>query len=327
MWTKEKSWAWYQKQPWIVGFNYLPASAINSTEMWQKEDFDIQTIERELRAASKIGYNACRVFLQYLLWKANKKELFECFEVFLDISNRYGIKVMPVLFDDCAFSFKEPYLGVQDEPVKGIHNSGWTPSPGFLNADNPKERPFLKEYVTDFLNRYGKDDRILLWDLYNEMGNSDRKEKSLDLLQDTFAWARTCEPEQPLTACVWKFEDFDYVCAELSDIISFHDYLEMEVTRERVEAMEAYGRPILCTEWLHRINGNSFATHMHYYKEKAIGIFNWGLAAGKSQTYLNWDSTKNPTEGEPKIWQHDIFRQDLTPYSREEIELIASLIG
>ena len=39
MWTLEKIWNWYQKQPWIVGFNYLPSNAVNSTEMWQKETF------------------------------------------------------------------------------------------------------------------------------------------------------------------------------------------------------------------------------------------------------------------------------------------------
>lgn len=43
---------------------------------------------------------------------------------------------MPVLFDDCAFSHKEPYLGKQDYPTKGVHNSGWTPSPGFRIADD-----------------------------------------------------------------------------------------------------------------------------------------------------------------------------------------------
>lgn len=120
MWTEDRIWEWHQKQPWIVGFNYLPSYAVNSTEMWQTGSFDEGQIERELSAAAKIGYNACRVFIQYLLWKEEKETLFEHFERFLEIAYGLGIKTVPILFDDCAFSGKsEPYLGKQDEPVKG----------------------------------------------------------------------------------------------------------------------------------------------------------------------------------------------------------------
>ena len=227
MWSKEKIWKWYEAQPWIVGFNYVPSNAVNSTEMWQKESFDIALIEKELRAAAEIGYNTCRVFLQYIVWKAEREDFFQCFEAFLDCAAKCGIRVMPILFDDCAFAFKEPYLGKQDDPVPGIHNSGWTPSPGFLNADSEEEQDLLKEYVIDFVGRYGEDDRILLWDLYNEPGNSDRKEKCERLLRNAFAWARSCEPKQPLTSGVWVFQEFDEICAELSDMVSFHDQFDI----------------------------------------------------------------------------------------------------
>jgi len=327
MWSKEQSWKWYQEQPWIVGFNYLPSTAVNSTAMWQKEDFNIERIEKELSAAAEIGYNTCRVFMQYLLWKEEKEELFECFDAFLECANRHGIRVMPILFDDCAFAGKEPYLGVQDEPLPGIHNSGWTPSPGFANADREEEQALLREYVTDFVGRYREDERILLWDLYNEPGNSDRKEKCEKLLKNVFLWARSCDPKQPLTVGVWMFADFDQICAELSDIISFHDYEVMGRTKEKVSKLETYGRPLICTEWLHRPGGNCIETHMPYYHEKKIGIINWGLVAGKTQTYLNWDASKNPKEGMPKIWQHDIFYGDLTPYRPEEVERIKKLTG
>lgn len=326
MWSEEKIWDWYGKNPWIVGFNYLPSNAVNSTEMWQKESYDITLIEKELCAASRIGYNACRVFIQYLLWKEKKEELYSNFEMFLDIAGRYGIKVMPVLFDDCAFANKEPYLGKQDEPIKGIHNSGWTPSPGFAAADDIRNRFLLEEYVTETLNRFGKDERILVWDLYNEPGNSGRKEKCLDLLHDIFRWARSSQIQQPLTSGVWAFEEYDMVCAELSDIISFHDYRELEESRKRAERLEVYGRPLLCTEWLHRNADNRVETHMPYYKEKKIGIFNWGLVEGKSQTYLSWDASENTVDGEPEIWQHDILRKNLTPYNTQETDLISSLI-
>ena len=83
---------------------------------------------------------------------------------------------------------------------------------------------------------------------------------------------------------------------------------------------------MLCTECLHRPNGNTIASHMPVYKAENIGIFNWGLVNGKTQTHLNWDKTKNQN-GAPSIWQHDIFTRDLKPYSVEEIALIRQLTG
>jgi hypothetical protein len=47
-WPEEKAWAWYADVGPIVGCNYLPRTAVNMTEMWQRETFDPQTIDEEL---------------------------------------------------------------------------------------------------------------------------------------------------------------------------------------------------------------------------------------------------------------------------------------
>ena len=39
-WTEQKANDWYGRQPWLVGCNYVPKSAINQLEMWQEETFD-----------------------------------------------------------------------------------------------------------------------------------------------------------------------------------------------------------------------------------------------------------------------------------------------
>lgn len=325
MWSEARIWEWYRRQPWPVGFNYLPSNAVNSTAMWQKEVFDEALVARELGAAAGAGFNACRVFVQYLLWKEDKDALFGIFDRFLQLADGCGIRVMPILFDDCAFAFREPYTGRQDEPVPGIHNSCWTPSPGFVNADSAAEQPLLRAYVTGFVGRYRTDERILAWDLYNEPGNSGRDEKSLPLLQNAFAWARECDPVQPLTAGVWRIGCCDEACFALSDILSFHDYRPLAETAACVAAAEKHGRPLLCTEWLHRPNGSTAESHLPFFKEKNVGVFNWGLVAGKTQTYLNWDAAQNPKEGMPAVWQHDLFHTDLTPYREEEIALFRAL--
>jgi hypothetical protein len=49
--------------------------------------------------------------------------------------------------------------------------------------------------------------------------------------------------------------------------------------------------------------------------------------AGKTQTYLPWDSWKTPyIDRQPAVWFHDIFRQDGTPYSPEEVAFLKSIL-
>ena len=50
-WSEEKAWDWYNKQPWLCGFNYIPAYAINYTAMWDKTSFDQAAIDKELALA------------------------------------------------------------------------------------------------------------------------------------------------------------------------------------------------------------------------------------------------------------------------------------
>ena len=65
IWSEQKAWNWYNGQPWLVGCNYVPATAGNQLEMWQADTFDPETIDRELQWASDIGFNIVRVFLQH----------------------------------------------------------------------------------------------------------------------------------------------------------------------------------------------------------------------------------------------------------------------
>jgi hypothetical protein len=140
-WSEEQAKEWYEKQPWLVGCNFLPSTAVNSTDMWQQETFDVETIDRELGWAEDLGFNSIRVFLQYLVWEADPVGQKERMERFLGIADRHGITVMFILFDDCFIP--EPYLGKQADPVPGTHNSQWTSSPGETRkkADN---RPNLE---------------------------------------------------------------------------------------------------------------------------------------------------------------------------------------
>ena len=66
-WSEQQARDWYAKQPWLLGSNYNPASAINQLEMWQADSFDPKRIDLELGWAEGLGMNTMRVFLHDLL--------------------------------------------------------------------------------------------------------------------------------------------------------------------------------------------------------------------------------------------------------------------
>jgi len=68
-WTEETANDWYAHQPWLVGSNYIPSTAINELEMWQADTFDPKRIDQELGWAQSLGLNTMRVFLHDLLWQ------------------------------------------------------------------------------------------------------------------------------------------------------------------------------------------------------------------------------------------------------------------
>ncbi|MCL1794697.1 MAG: glycoside hydrolase family 5 protein [Oscillospiraceae bacterium] len=319
-WTEEKAKKWQKDTGWLFGFNYVPSTAVNSTEMWQKETYDKETIKRELAIGAKTGYNSCRVFLQYIVWEKERDGFLETFGDFCKIARSNGISVMPILFDDCAFAGKEPYLGAQDPPVPGVHNSGWTPSPGNSIADDPKKEQDLREYAKNMIGAFGSDKNVAVWDLYNEPGNNNRREKCLPLVKKVFSWAREADPIQPLTAGIWEFQEYDLKFADMSDIITYHDYAPIESSEQKIESLKKYNRPVVCTEWLLRQNGNKFETHLPLFAGEIAGAYNWGLIRGKTQTNLHWGS--KPNDAEPEIWQHDLYHPDGAPYSAAEIEFV-----
>jgi endo-1,4-beta-mannosidase len=175
LWTSEQANQWYETIAWQVGMNYLPSTAVNSTEMWQKESFDEETIRRELAWAADCGYNSVRVFLPFIVWENERDIFLDTFETFLTIAAENALSVLPILFDDCAFDQgHDPFLGKQLDPVPGLHNGRWTPSPGFKNADDPTKQSALREYVCAVVGTHRMDPRIVAWDLFNEPGNTNR---------------------------------------------------------------------------------------------------------------------------------------------------------
>jgi hypothetical protein len=325
-WPVEKARTWYATHPWISGANFTPSTAINQLEMWQAATFDPAAIDRELGYAEGIGFNTMRVFLHSLAWQQDPAGFKQRLDTYLGLADKHHIQTMFVFFDDCWN--KDPKTGLQPAPQTGVHNSGWVQDPGDPASSDSLTFSKLRPYVTDVLTRFGHDKRVLLWDLYNEPGNTKKRNASLPLLRNVFAWARAVGPDQPLSTGVWNWNFAELNAFQLanSDITTYHNYDDEAAHRQVIQIMKAYGRPLICTEYMARPRNSRFATIMPLLKKENVGAINWGLVDGKTNTKYQWE---NPiaSGADPLEWFHEVFRRDGTPYRQDETDLIRQLNG
>jgi len=347
-WSEQKANSWYRQQPWLVGSNYLPRSAINQLEMWQEASFNPAEIDQELTWAEAMGMNTMRVFLHDLLWQQDAVGFQKRINEFLTIAARHHIRPMFVLFDSCWDP--SPHLGPQHPPTPGVHNSGWVQSPGAKALADVNQYPRLKSYVEGVVQAFARDDRILAWDVWNEPGSDnagsypkqelpakDKTARVTALLPQVFSWAREANPMQPLTSGVWAVDtspdgadlgELQQIQLQESDIVTFHNYSWPEYFKRQIAWLKKYNRPVICTEYMARSVGSTFDTVLPIAKQENVGAINWGLVAGRTQTYLPWDSWQHPyVLDQPPVWFHEVLRPDGTPYREAEVKLIRQLTG
>jgi len=204
--------------------------------------------------------------------------------------------------------------------------------------------------VKGVIGHFKNDRRVQVWDIWNEPDNTNdssygkdklnqepagKKEKTVEMLKLAFEWARSADPSQPITSGVWigtwgdpsKLSPTEHLQLEQSDAISFHGYDTAPVMKEKIHNLGRYARPILCTEYMARPRGNTFDPILALLKQEHVAAYNWGFVAGKSNTIYPWDSWKTPYNAEPKVWFHDIFRIDGTPFDPKEVDYIRSVTG
>lgn len=326
VWSKEKAKAWEKENPWYCGVNYIPSNAINYTAMWDKTSFSPDLIDKEMQLMENLGMNCVRVVLQYVVYEDDPEYFIRTFEHFLTICDSHGVKVMPIFFDDCVFGVNtDPKIGKQSEPLEGWYAWAWSPSPGYSMVVDERTHPKLEVYVKDILSHFKDDERIFVWDLYNEPTNSSFSERSLPLLCKVFKWAREINPQQPITSGMWNGNEKlnDFLTAN-SDIITFHCYASKAETEKQMKHFLESGRPVICTEWMNRVAKSYILEILPVFKDAHVGNILWGLVNGKTQTHLPWGHRPEqlPYTGE---WQHDIFKNDFTPYNLKETELIRKL--
>lgn len=345
-WSKEKAWSWYNARPWIRGCNYMSADCANRVDQWQSLGFEerFETTEAELKLMQETGFNTVRLILEYVVWEKEHDSFMERFERYIALCDKYGISCMIVLANDCmppkTELWKMPDIGIQHydwgyhggrkHSQHGLHSQA---APHFyLDQEESRERYF--QMVREIVERYKDDERICLWDLYNEAGNSRRNEMTLPNLKRLFEIVRKINPSQPLTACVWRtkrdpFSPVEQFALDNSDIITYHCYKPLEEHIKVIERLKKEERPIINTEWLDRAFGNDVFSCFPLFCKEKIGCINWGFVAGKYQTYeikeSTWQKYENgtlPDYVDFTKWVHDLYRPSHRPYDPREIELI-----
>lgn len=107
---------------------------------------------------------------------------------------------------------------------------------------------------------------------------------------------------------------------ERSDLITFQSFDNVESIEARLQLLQRYHRPIICSDWLMRQAGNDFKKVLPLFSVYRVGWFNQGLVSGK--THRRIQEARYRTEKDPTVWQQDVLHKDGTPYDPEEVELI-----
>ena len=363
-WSNEKAWEWYNSRPWIRGFNFVPSDCSGWVEMWQEYNHaaKVETIKRELALASQIGFNAVRQFLAFDVWMYQRESFMANVEEYLSIAAENNIGVMLVLISDGGRPKKKPEFGEinagvfhgsfkpEARMIPGIFPctdapaapaaAAAAPAPLYSPVDEPELAEKFYEYVDELASKYAKDERVIVWNIWNEPGNSNRGTLSVPHIKRAFEIVRSYDPIQPLCADLWRLpKDNNYdrlaeeekVALELSDIISYHDYGSLDHSVRVIDFLRQFDRPMLNTEWLHRVQHNNVATHLPLYYNNNIGIFNWGLVNGKFKGHEPWEACwRRYAKGEKlemTKWQHDLLRANYRPYDPEEIKKFTLYAG
>ena len=346
-WTKEQAWEWYHREPWLRGCNFMSSDCANRIDQWQEYGFEerLKTTEEELALAEKTGFNTIRIILEYKVWEQQHDGFMERFERYLETAARHKIRCMVVFLNDCMQpkEWTKPVVFGEQHYDVGYHGGrkqsqhGALPSMGYHLIDEPELAKKHEDWIREIIGKYREDPRIVVWDIYNEPGNSKRDPVTPPHLKRFFQVAREMDPKQPLTACAWRIPldrneplpEVEQLACELSDIISYHSYGTYDANIQMIKRLkDDYGRPILNTEWLARSLHNTVQEMFPLFYLEKIGCYNWGFVAGKYQTYEPWNSVWERYDKDPDLdydftkWFHDLYRPSLRPYDPKEIELI-----
>lgn len=346
-WTLSQANEWYKKLGWMRGCNFNGSDCANRPDMFQKykSGEKLATADKELALCGEIGFNSVRLWADFETYYQEPESYMEIFDKYIGLCAKHGLKVMVVLTHEEHLSRGDKFVPKKlgEQPMALGYHQNFYPLTDEEKAKKPyhyaeyaETKDKFWEMIRRTVRRYANDERVFCWNVYNEPGNRLTSEQATAILKELFEVVRAEDPVQPLTADIWRGVDDDgnptteeeRLALELSDVISFHHYVSYEKMVKTISCLKKTGRPVFCTEWLHRIMHNNVFEMYPLFYVTDVGNYCWGFVAGKMQTYepweLFWEKQQNGEADKYDFtkWQHDLFRPNLRPYDPKEIDLI-----
>lgn len=295
-------WSEQQGQEWQE--KYGPIIGVNCPY----PPCDAMSQEQAIAKAAELGFNSVRWWPSGGTYVDN---YIKSVEQWAGWADKYGMTVSPV------FSFVDAYYGWED------HDAA-------LKA--------LEEQVRKIFRHFRNDDRIIMWDVWNEpeMWNSPECEEKMDWIEKMALWGQQEGCTQPITSSIiWDTGTGNNTATHpmrtlrekteaRMDLHNYHDYACQDgfnsETRTLVARMHKMDRRILvATECMTRTNGSTYARTFYDFAFYHINFYSWGLYAcdanwevrwGRS-TFYNW---------EPLF--HNLLYADGEPYDERDLPRI-----
>ncbi|KAI7258242.1 hypothetical protein KC345_g10600, partial [Hortaea werneckii] len=295
---------------WVRGAVFVPTNAVNQLQQWDQYDHEIN--DRELSYAHLYGINLVRVFVHNLLWEDDSTKLLNNLEDFLQLADKYDIKVELVFFDDCWDDY--PVMGPQLPPRYGAHNSRWVEGPGdAVKADYAGNKQKLKEYVQGIVSAHKEDPRIAFWNIYNEPSNGESglmDQVTKQIMNDARIWIKETGSTLPVTSTGGQFSG-----EPTSDFITWHPY------EADYPAQYGYSKEVLADEVMNR-STQTVPGVVENFGNKGIGFVMWEFGIGRDNTRFPWGSDTNPLTSEPAMPFHGIAYPDGHPWDVADLKAL-----
>ncbi len=307
----------------IRGAVYFPSRAYNPYQTWR--DLNPDEIARDFGYAQDAGLNALRMFVSYEFWLEQPDTFFERFEKVISLSAEYGIRIMPVLFEDCGAD-NTPENRVNRDP----HTAVCVCSPCRAVQKDPARWVEVHAFVDAFMRGYGSDTRLLAIECMNE---PHWESGNVPFARHIVKLARSYQGTVPLTiGCITLWHTL-YFGDDL-DIYQYHHNFPCStedlrrVIKDASTVQELTGKPCWLTEWQRvREAGPGWDTAVipQEYTVPALATLAPTVYQNASGSFF-WSLMVKPAylmAQRPNGTYNGLFHEDGSVYSLEDYQAIA----
>ncbi len=178
----------------------------------------------------------------------------------------------------------------------------------FNDKENEKENlKIVEELVKTLIRPFANDERIVLWDIWNEPGfktGDPETFREMEWVEKMVHWCREENLCQPITASIIWDPDRDADVSSptwekrrqveaMMDLHNFHSYdcarnfgAEIDYTLDRIRKIS--NRPIVCTEAMIRVNGSSVQRTLPVFAREHVHVYLWGLYNNDWNWSVKW---------------------------------------